>query len=306
MNDPRSGFLPISEYLQQPREKETWLLKPLIPTGGACLLYGSPKLGKSYLAAQLAAAITDPDIDDWLGFPVGQHGKVLYLQLDTPRGIWAHRFNELVDKGVIKGDNKLFCLADRDSIDTYPFDILQPTHMIYLKQLIQSQMPAVAVIIDTLREANSGDENSSTSTRNVLVNLAGATHPAALIVISHDRKPHPDIDKDIMNDHRGSDQVVARMDAIMRLTKTRLFYAGRSIEAGDIKLQRLDSGFWQQQLDETGPIIEKVLADTSLTTLRAKARALATLIYKSEEAAMSILRRTLAAAEKPTPPDSTA
>jgi hypothetical protein len=73
-----------------------------------------------------------------------------------------------------------------------------------------------------------------------------------------------------------------------------MFYTGRSIEAGDVKLEREDNGLWAPKLDDMGPAIEKVMNDASLTTLRAKARILAPIIGASEEAAMSRLRRTQA------------
>jgi len=293
LNPDRPGFCDIATYLKLPREPETWLVKPLIPTGGAALLYGEAKLGKSYLAAQLAAAIAG-QYDEWLGFPINQHGVVLYLQLDTPRSVWAHRFNELCHRGSIDLSNPNFKLADRDSIEHYPFDILQPDHMKYLHAIVQAHMPVTTVIIDTLREAHTGEENSSTDTRNVLVNITAACHPAAVILVSHARKPHPEIERDIMNDHRGSDQVVARMDAIMRLTKTRLYYAGRSIEQDNIRLERLDSGFWRPVVsDDEKRIMDDIMISPFHQTMREKARAIAPKLAITEEAAMSRLRRLM-------------
>lgn len=292
MSEPRPGFVSVNEYLHLPRERETWLLKPLLPISGACLMYGAEKTGKSYLAIQLALAISG-DHPDWLGFPIVHHGTVLYLQLDTPRSVWAYRFEDLLRHSKVVYKSDMLKLADRESIDKYPFDILQPEHMKYLYHVVQPHKP-VAVVIDTLRESHSGDEDSSTTSRNVIANLVGAVHPAALIIISHSRKPNPEVEKSLMADHRGSSYVTGRMDAILRLTKTRLYYAGRSIEEGDIKLQRLDNGLWQPLQDETGPAVAKVLADPTLPSLREKARALALVLGKSEEASRSLLRRSTA------------
>lgn len=287
----RPGFVTVDDYLRLPREPEVFLLKPLIPAGGSCLLYGAPKLGKSYLGIQVATALSGM-AKDWLGFPVMLSGRVLYLQLDTPRSTWAHRFSEMIKKGGLAYNDNLL-LADRETIEHYPFDILQPAHMQYLFQLVRKHEP-IAVVIDTIREAHSGDEDNSTSMRNVIANLVYATHPAALILVSHARKLQPDIDKNLMDDHRGSSYVTGRMDAILRLTRTRLYYTGRSIEEGDIRLERLDSGLWAPFEDDNAPHVAKVLQDPGLKTLRAKARQLAPLIHKSEEAAMSLLRRTVA------------
>jgi RecA-family ATPase len=293
MSDYRPGFVGVDHYLRLERERETWLLKPLIPAGGAALLYGDPKVGKSYMGIQLALALSG-QAPDWLGFPVHQSGKVLYLQLDTPRSVWAVRFEDMLQKGNLRYNSESLLLADRDSIKMYPFDILQPSHTQYLQELISVHDP-VAVIIDTLRESHSGDEDSSTVSRNVIGNLVSACGAAAVIIISHGRKPNPDMDKDLLADHRGSSYITGRMDAIMRLTKSRLYYTGRSIEAGDIKIQRMDNGLWEPVADEIGPEIAKVMADVSLKSMRAKARSLATKIGKTEEAAMSLLRRLDAA-----------
>ncbi len=297
MSDLRPGFVSISDYLKLPRDSETWLLKPLIPTGGSALLYGAEKTGKSYLGIQICHALSG-GAPDFLGFPVIKPGVVLYLQLDTPRSLWALRVSQMQKHGILFNDN--LRLADRETIDHYPFDILQPGHAAYLRTIVTCHSP-VAVVVDTLRESHSGDEDSSTICRNVIANLVAATTPAALILISHSRKPHPDAEKSLVSDHRGSSYITGRMDAIMRLTQTRFYYTGRSIEEGDIKLERLDSGLWAPKVDESGPAIEKVLNDTSLTSMRAKARALALILHKSEEASMSTLRRELAGRGLPSP-----
>lgn len=286
------GFLGVDDYLAQPREKNTWLLKPFIPTSGAALLYGDPKVGKSYLGIQLSLAISG-DLPDFLGFQITKHGRVLYLQLDTPRSVWAHRFEDMLSKGGLPYNNETMLLADRESIRPCPFDILQPQHAEYLASIVKPLQP-VAVVIDTLREAHSGDEDSSTTARNVIANLVAATEPAALILISHGRKPHPDTDKDLLADHRGSSYITGRMDAIMRLTKGKLYYTGRSIEAGDIRIERTDSGLWQPVVDEGAAHVARIVADTALPSLRSKAKVLAPLIAKSEEATMSMLRRYVA------------
>jgi len=276
------------------------LLKPLIPVAGTALLYGQEKSGKSAIAVQMAAALAGA-ADNWMGFPVVQTGNALYLQLDNPRSTWAYRFEKLTRGGFPYNERLL--LADRECLEHYPFDILQLEHMKYLYHLVQPLHP-VAVFIDTLREAHSGDEDKSTAARNVIANLVGAVHPAALILISHSRKPQPDADKDLMADHRGSSYITGRMDAILRMTKKRLYYNGRSIEEGFVPLTRQDFDgalLFEVTSDDSGPLIDKVLADSSLKTLRARARAIAPTLGLSEEAAMSRLRRHLAAIHKAAP-----
>lgn len=287
--EPRPGFLPVDDYLTLPRESETFLIKPLIPISGAALLYGQEKTGKSSIAIQLAAALAGA-YDNWMGFSVSKTGPVCYLQLDTPRSTWAHRF-EALKKGGLKYSKNLL-LADKESLDLFPFDILQFQHMRYLKDLVDRIEP-VAVIVDTLRESHSGDEDNSTVARNVIANLVAATSPAALIIISHSRKPHPDVEKDLMADHRGSSYITGRMDAIMRMTKNKLLYGGRSIEEGSIKLDKMevDGALMFEPNFEDTPQVESVMRDKSLTSLRAKGKALALKLSITEDAAVSRIRR---------------
>ncbi len=281
----RPGIFTGKDYLSL-STSETWLVRPLIPTGGSVIIYGDPKQGKSFISLQLAFALAGAT-SDFLGFPVAQTGPVVYLQLDTPRGVWQARLRDLKKDGC---PVEAVHFADRESIAHYPFDILQPGHVAYLRSIIAPLKP-LAVFVDTIRDSHSGEEDSSTAMRNVLVNLRAALGETAIILISHARKPHPDVEKNILADMRGSSQVVGAMDAIMRLTNRALYYTGRSIEEGSIRLQRQDNGLWLPDESETSSHLATILADASLTSMRAKARALAPLIKKTDEAAMSMIRR---------------
>lgn len=281
-----STILSGAEYLALPRESETWLLKYLLPVGGAMTLYGDPKIGKSYAAIQLALALTGAETH-WMEFPVVTVGAVVYVQLDTPRSLWASRLEQLQATGEPIGQ---LHLADRETLNTWPFDILLPSHFELLLEAVK-QIAPIAVVIDTVREAHSGDENDSTTMRNVIAALVAATQPAALILISHARKPNGDYPPDLMTDQRGSSYVVGRMDAIVRFTKKRLYYSGRAIEEGSMKISRQDSGFWEVDNSEWMIHVKAVLADPSLTSLRQRAASLATHTGKGEEACRSALRR---------------
>lgn len=282
------------EYLALPRESATWLLKPLLPSGGAMTVYGDPKVGKSYAALQLALALSGSE-SHWLEFPVIASGLVAYIQLDTPRSLWASRLEQLQSVGVAI---HTLHLADRGTLDTWPFDILIPSHFSLLSESLKPLNP-IAVIIDTLREVHSGDENDSTTMRNVIASLVAATQPAALILISHARKPNGELPPDLMTDQRGSSYVVGRMDAIARFTKKRLYYSGRAIEEGYLTINRLDNGFWEVDNSEWSIHIKAVLSDPSLSSLRQRAASLSTRTGKREEACRSALRRLGERVESP-------
>lgn len=302
-NNSRPGFVAVDDYLSLPRARQTWIIDPILPASGAALLYGAPKGGKSRLAVQLALAITGA-LPDFLGFPVKQTGQVLYLQLDTPRSIWADRFEKQIKS--LTYDPKKLLLADRESIQEYPFDVLLPRHMTYLHTIIHEHSP-IAVIVDTLRESHSGDSDSDTSMRNVITNLVGACHPAALVIVSHDRKGSPDMEKDIMKDHRGSSYVPGRMDVILRLTKSRLYMAGRELEEGSIKISwtgKRDEGLWMPVEDPADVVaLGKTIADQSLDTPAKKAQALASQLKINHHVAMMRITRAMAELNKTISPE---
>jgi RecA-family ATPase len=86
-------------YLALPRDPQPWLIDKLVPSGGLMNLYGKPKLGKSYGALGIAHAIANESVDSFLGHQVVKHGKVVYLQVDTPRSEWAQRQERMVKGG---------------------------------------------------------------------------------------------------------------------------------------------------------------------------------------------------------------
>ena len=290
----KPGFVPVDQYLALPRSPATWLVRDLIPMSGAGLLYGLPKTGKSAAAIQLAAAMSGGS-DDWLGFNVCTHGCVAYLQLDTPRSTWSLRFDALPQAGVKYVKENLW-LADRESLSHFPFDILNKQHENYLRDTLKQVKP-ICVFVDTLRKVHAGDEDNSSQMSNVISALVAATAPAALVIVSHSRKANFERPFDLMSDHRGSGSVTGEMDGVMCMTHNCIKYGGRNIEESEVRLERVDTGnvnllLWKpyNNADELMRI-HKVLNDTKLTSMRAKARALAPQVGKSEEACMSLLRR---------------
>ena len=275
------------DYLNLPRAPETWLIEPLIPAGGTALLYGDPKVGKSYAALQLALSLQTGV--DWLGFPSRSRSEGVYIQLDTPRSLWADRLDVLRKDGFPIDQ---LHLADRETLDCFPFDILNPTHATLLIHSLKEMNPYPGwVILDTIREAHSLDENNSTDMRNVMAALSGAVKPAALIIISHSKKPS-EMGADLINDNRGSSYVSGRMDSIIRFTKKSIHYTGRAIEQGSLKLRRGETGMWELDTDEVDTAATSILLDPSFTSMRSRAAALSTRVGIKEEAARSILRRS--------------
>lgn len=222
-----SFFHKTSDYLALPHAPEAWIVQDLLPVGGSMNVYGKPKVGKSFLCLQLAEAIADPAINDFLGYPILTHGPVVYLQADTPRGLWRLRIMQFFTN-VGRPLNGVY-FADKEILP-YPFDITDKAgaNRKWLKDALAEVNP-VAVFIDTLREVHMGDENDSGHMQNVVNSIAEACRPAAIVLISHSRKTTPDGAHDLMNEGRGSSYTSGRMDCIMKVAPTKLYFQGRAI-----------------------------------------------------------------------------
>ncbi len=279
-----------AEYLKLPRSPQTWLVEDILPVGGGLLLFGDAKVGKSYAALQLACCLTSGA--DWLGFHVPQATQVVYVQLDTPRTLWAARVESLQESGhPTEGVHQ----ADRETLNTFPFDILRPEHFKILTEALAPIKPGV-VIIDTLREFHSGDENDSTEMQEVIAHLDACVKPAAMILISHARKHNPESGYDLMNDNRGSNYIVGRMDAICRFSKQSMRCTSRTMEEHTVKLERQEDGTWNLASDPFLAMLEMTIQNNPSKSIREQAeilrvRTLSSGPEKSFEACRSALMR---------------
>jgi hypothetical protein len=202
------------------------VVKFVVPSGGALNLYGKPKAGKSFAALGLALAIASPEVDEWLGFPIEAHGKVLYFQIDTPRNSWQERLKKVLkaQPNFTPGVENLY-IADRSKIPS-PFDITNLAHRDWLRDAIK-QLDPLVVIVDVIREMHAFDENDATPMKRVMSQLMVATEGYATVVLSHSRKEQPLMNDDLMSDNRGSNYMAGRMDVVAKLTGKELHIQGR-------------------------------------------------------------------------------
>lgn len=283
------SILSSSDYLALPRAPQSWLVQPVLPVGGTMLIYGDVKLGKSYAALQLSLAVADGG--DWLGFPVRTSGKVVYVQLDTPANLWAADPDEylgrLAKMGILPHPNMYF--ADRETLDCWPFNILDPLHAERLRSAVQAIEP-VLVVIDTLREAHRGDENKSDDMQGAISRLVGACRPAAVLFVHHAKKPNPEQGADARNDMRGG-YIAGRMDSVFQLGKATLRYLGRALDDDSIKIERQPSGMWLAVQDGIADAIRSLFETDPEIPVREAARRLAASTGRSEDSIRGLIRR---------------
>lgn len=270
-------------YLALPRAPETWLVEGLLPVGGEMLLYGEAKVGKSFAALQLACSLATGR--EWLGFAVPVPVKVVYVQLDTPRGLWAERLEQLRENGW---PIEACYFADRETLETHPFNVMNLDHFKLLSDALAAQKPDV-VVFDTLKESHQNDENDATAMQVVISHLEAAVKPAGLILITHSRKHDPERGMDLKNDPRGSNYLVGKMDAICRFTHTSMRCVSRTLEEHSIPLERADDGTWGIVQDN----FESIAAETVALNPGLSLRKLAQLLHERSDRSAAACRSYL-------------
>jgi KaiC/GvpD/RAD55 family RecA-like ATPase len=238
----RYSFYSGPDYLALPRQGSPWIVKDLIPVSGLVNIYGKPKSHKSFFALGVAAAVANDELD-WEGFPVQASGPVMYLQIDTPREEWARRFEALERQGI---STRNIYVADMQTV-SYPVNMLEQAHLDALAEEVRRIKP-ILVVVDTLREAHGANENDSGDMRMVVNGIVAATHPAAVVFLTHARKDGvmtaaASEDTLLMDDNRGSGYISGRMDMIIRVTERTITYKGRAKGAGQVKVTHDADGF---------------------------------------------------------------
>lgn len=294
------AFRNTRDYLALPREPHTWLVKGVVPAGGSVNLFGKPKLGKSFAALQLAAALSSGD-SDWLGFPILAPGPVAYFQIDTPRPLWVERVERLLLKGF-SFDNVYW--ADAMDADEYPFNIMGSgfhwlkTELAGMANEEGNHVVPALVVIDTLRDIHAGDEAESSHIRNVVTQLRAAIGwKSAMLLVSHARKGHgfegEGYVPDIRDENRGSGALAGAVDSILWLRDKRLTAVGRGLEEVDLAIRQDPDTLTLRLADSFTQDAIRLLADAPpLIPLRELARKLQERYpKKTYEACRSVLRR---------------
>jgi len=218
----------VAELLQANFPEPTWAVPDLIPTG-LVFLAGRPKVGKSWLALQIAGAVGTGGraLDRQV-----KRGRVLYLALeDSPR-----RLKQRLEKQMIP--------ASADFTFKTEWTDLPKGGLVELQDTLESDGYTL-VVIDTLSRAlGRADQQDLAEMTTILGNLQrmAQMHPVAVLLIDHYRKPAGMIANPI-DDVLGSTGKTAVADAIMGLVREQgkhqatLEIKGRDLEDRELSLE---------------------------------------------------------------------
>jgi RecA-family ATPase len=201
--------------------------------------FGSPKVGKSLLSLGLCEAIADPNIGHFLDLEIQTHGRVLIVQLDTPRRLWKTGYLSLIKSEIAR--HEIF-IIDREMKDMPKnFDIRYPACQQWLRQEVDSVSP-ILVVVDTIRRMHKGNEDKSDIMEEIHSAFIEATQPAALMYIAHKKKAQ--VGEVGPGSIRGSTGFACAVDALINMSKSALYIEARSDAPEEIPIVQLDSGAW--------------------------------------------------------------
>lgn len=156
-----------------------WLIQDMICHGDIHMLIGEPSIGKSWLTMGMAIAVAGGR-DTFLGRPVVEHGRVLYVDEENPEDLIYHRLHKLgLDEKTAK--NIRYLSNEGIRLDRQA-DELVGEALDYSPELI---------ILDSLTRFHTEDENNAGAMASLfndaLKPLARQTG-AAVVLIHHANK----------------------------------------------------------------------------------------------------------------------
>ena len=247
------------EYAEQERPDLDFLWAGMIPRLSMVVLEGAPKVGKTFLALQIAKAIAEGS--DFGGRPCTQ-ARVLYLILEDEPS-WHDRLKKLLKAGYTLPPN-LFIPDPFRSDKPFVQHILAPETQRWLKGCLNETDPEL-VIIDPLREIHSCDEQDSTAMKIMGDALVTTFHGRTMVILHHTKKYEPDPENprppNPVLAGRGSSYLSGKASTIWLLWKAHIddthgifLGAPRFDKSFKYDLEQRDPGLWHWQAEQLVPI----------------------------------------------------
>lgn len=200
----------VAEVEPQPIEQQ-WLIEDLWLAQGVGVLAGHPKVGKTFLAAQIALAVAGNG--EVLGKPARLAGPVLFYGAEDSLPALRTRFDGLACiAGLALLDLPIYLL------DIPVLRIDRGKDLLRLRAVLQTHRPRLLILDPFIRIATI-DENSSTEVSAVLASLRALQrdYDTAVLLVHHARKSpsaHPQLAL------RGSGDFAAWSDSGLYLTRS--------------------------------------------------------------------------------------
>jgi hypothetical protein len=203
-----------ADILTLPRPQ--WRVKDVLPGTGLAAIFGPARAGKSFLALDLALAITrGSDWFDWKTTPC----PVLYVNLESSWGLQGRLKAWIQDSSHILPTGLTFIID--------PFNLQSPEHV---KAIIQAAPENGVVIIDTLNRATPGADENSSLHMGLIIKAAAEIQTATsglVLFVAHSGK-------NTTRGIRGHTSFIAALDAAIEVD--------RKGDARELKLDKVKEG----------------------------------------------------------------
>lgn len=156
-----------------------WLVERLFCKGDIHLMIGEPGLGKSWLTMALTVAVAGGN-REYLGYPIGEPGRVLYFDEENPEDMVFHRFLKLgLNKEI--AENIRFVSNAGIRLDHDPTSVIDEAHA----------FEPDLIVLDSLTRFHGQDENSAghmADLFNTGIKPLARETGAAVVLIHHANK----------------------------------------------------------------------------------------------------------------------
>jgi RecA-family ATPase len=184
-------FAPASSWAKDDPPRREWLIEGLIPNCTVTMLGGDGGTGKSLLALQLAVAAATGG--RWIGREVARPGKVMFLSAEDDRHELHRRLSNICDSdGVGVRDLDRLLIRSLAGEDALLATLDRKTNTLKTTALHDSLDKAMVagpslVVLDTLADLHSGEENHRAHARQFIGMLRGLAirHNCAVLLLAH-------------------------------------------------------------------------------------------------------------------------
>lgn len=160
-----------------------WLVDGILPSGGLIGLYGPSNVGKSFIALDIALAVSTGR--PWQGHPIAGSGYVIYIAAEGGAGLQKRVSAWLTHHQLPASEPKIAWLIETAEInnDSGAVDTLLQR----LDEEIQAE--PVLIVVDTLARCLEGDENTQLDMGRFIagVDRIRQTYRCAALVVHHTR-----------------------------------------------------------------------------------------------------------------------
>lgn len=230
----RFGFMD-AEYVDtfcKPLPGENFLIEDWIPTQSIMMMFAPSGSGKGFVAVDLAYAIATPEINDWHGKKVLQHGPVVYLAGEGQKGMRKRCCGFKAYKGLKDKSSQLAIIKEAIPIN-------EPNPDLGVNKLIANigtlyPEPAL-IIIDTTNRYMFGDENKTPDATSFIqaVTMLMQEFKCSVLIVHH-----TGLSLETQGRARGSSVFKAAMDMEFRISKSGMFVTLEMTKSKDSDIQR--------------------------------------------------------------------